>query len=591
MRKLLLSIAVIGLGYVAQSQVICAIQPPAATAGNYSFTWADPASGWGTPDFLIPGTFIEDTLVLVDDGTPGTNATYGNLLSEEGCVASPANAYLGKICVIRRNTCEFGAKAKFAQDAGAVGVIIINRDNAVISMGAGAEGANVTIPVAMLSSVDGDAILAEMLTGDVVAFLGNKTGLFDDDAGIMPGATLISKSTGVLSQLSVNGTEFNFDLGTRVYNYGLNNQTNIMVTANIDGPSGSSVYTNTVGPISIISGDSVDIFPGGTFEFPQFSLATYPAGRYTLTYDVDLGIADEYDGDNLLTSEFVVNDSIFTYAAIDAVTNLPASNNGYRPSTNNATYSTCMVIDNPNASRVGVEGLYFQASTSTASGVALTGEEISLNLYRWEDVFTDLNDANLGFTALTSVAFGYYYFPNDSTAAAALQGETVYGAFETPVLLEDSQRFLACAQTVNLNVYLGHDTKTNYLWNEAQYLQPLTPNESDGTYYASGFGMDTPSSMGMKIFNASEMGIDETAELSVNAYPNPANDKVTISLQGEGSVSLIVTDVTGKKAMNSTLTLLNGKSEINISSLEAGVYIFNLTLENGQTSQFNIVKK
>lgn len=589
MRKLLLSIAVIGLSYIAQSQVICAVQAPAATAGNKTFTWADPASGWGTPDFLIPGTFIMDTLVLVNDGTPGTNATYGNLLSEEGCVASPANAYAGKICVIRRNTCEFGSKAKFAQDAGAIGVIIINRDNDVISMGAGAEGANVTIPVAMLSSSDGNAILAEMLTGDVVVLLGNKTGLFDDDAGIMPGSTLISKSTGVLSQLSVNGTEFNFDLGTRVYNYGLNDQTNIMVTANIDGPGGSSVYSNTVGPISIVSGDSVDIFPGGAFEFPPFSLATYPAGRYTLTYDLDLGIADEYDGDNLLTSEFVVNDEIFSYAQLDPITNLPVSNNGYRPSTNNSTFSTCMVIENPNASRVGVEGIYFQASTST--GFALTGEEISLNLYRWEDVFVDLNDAGLAFDNLTSVAFGYYYYPNDSTAAAALQGETVLGAFTLPVLLEDSQRFLACAQTVNLNVFLGHDTKTNYLWNEAQYLQPLTPNESDGTYYASGFGMDTPSSMGLKMFDASEVGIDETAELSVSAYPNPANDKVTISLEGEGDATLTVTDVTGKVAMNNTLTLLNGKSEINISSLEAGVYIFNLTLENGQTSQFNIVKK
>jgi hypothetical protein len=97
MKKLLLVFAVVGASFASQAQVICAVQSPASIAGNYSFTWADPPGGWGTPDFLIPGTFIEDTLIMVNDGTPGNNATYGNLLQEEGCNPSPVNAYAGKI--------------------------------------------------------------------------------------------------------------------------------------------------------------------------------------------------------------------------------------------------------------------------------------------------------------------------------------------------------------------------------------------------------------------------------------------------------------------------------------------------------------
>jgi len=584
MRKLLLIIAVVGSGYMAQSQVICSVQSPAGIAGNYEFTWADPSGGdWTTPDFLIPGTFVEDTLMIVDDGSSGLNAQ-GNPISAEGC--NPLlNDLTGKIAVIYRNTCEFGMKAKNAELAGAVGVIIINREPGVIAMGGGAEGINVTIPVAMVSDATGLLLTNAMLTDDVVVFIGNKTGLFDDDAGITKGATLISKSFSVPSQLAQNATEFNFDLGTRVYNYGLNDQTNITVTANIDGPGGSSVYAETVGPISIISGDSVDVFPGGSFAFPAFSLATYPAGRYSLSYTVNLGVTDEYDGDNTVTSDFDVNDTIFSYAQTDAANGLVMSDNGYRPSTNNSTYSTCMVIDNPNASRIGVAGIYFQASTGSASGVALTGEEISLNLYRWEDVFVDLNDAGLAFNTLNSVAFGYYYYPSD------LQGETVYGAFNTPVVLEDNQRFLACIQTVNLDVYLGHDTKTNYLWNEAYYLQPLSPNESDGTYYASGFGADAISAMALRVFDAADIGIKEEASLEGVAYPNPATDVVTVSMNAEGTANLTITDVTGKIAYNNSISLLNGKTEVNIASLEAGVYVFNVTLENGQTSQFNVVKK
>jgi len=585
MKKILLAFTFIGSALMTQAQVICAVQSPANIAGNYDFTWADPPGGWGTPDFLIPGTFVEDTLIMVNDGTPGTNATYGNLLAEEGCNPSPANAYAGKICVIRRNTCEFGLKAYEAQMAGAVGVIIVNRDPAVIGMGPGANGANVTIPVVMLTSTDGQTLIDEMANGPVVCLIGNKTGLFANDAGITDDATLISKSSGVASQLAANGTEFNFELGTRVFNYGQLPQSNVSVVANIDGPSGTSVYNQSISVGSIASGDSIDIFPGGAFSFPQFSLPTYAPGRYTLSYTVNLGVADEYDADNTLTSDFVINDSIYTYATIDEVTGLPSSNNGFRPSTNNATFSTCMVISDPNASRIGVAGIYFQASTSTASGLALTGEEIALNLYKWEDVFTDLNDANLGFTALNSVAFGFYNYTAD------LQGETVLGVFDTPVALEDNQRYLACAQTVNLEVYLGHDTRQNYLWNEALYLQPLTPNESDGTYFASGFGMDTPSAVGIAIFNASELNVGETSFIDGKAYPNPANDNVTIELAGEGAANLVVTDLSGKVVMNNAVSFLNGTTKVNMDGLDSGMYVFNVTLENGKTSQFNVVKK
>jgi hypothetical protein len=270
---------------------------------------------------------------------------------------------------------------------------------------------------------------------------------------------------------------------------------------------------------------------------------------------------------------------------IDTVTGLPMSDNGYRPSEDQPTYGTCMVIKDPNASRIGVSGIYFSASTSTASGVELTGEEMSLNLYKWEDVFTNLDDPALGFTALNAVTFGYYFYPSD------LQGETVYGEFNTQVILEDNQRYLACVQTVNLNVYLGHDTKTNYLMNESYYLQPMTPNESDGTYFAVGFGSDAISSMGLRVFSADELTLDEVAKIEGMAYPNPATEVVTVSMDAEGSAKLKVTDVTGKMALESAVSLVNGKTEVNIAALESGVYIFNVTLENGQTSQFNVVKK
>ena len=127
MRKTLLLIGFLGMTLMAHSQVIFAVQSPSSIAGNYGFTWAPPSGGWGTPDFLIPGTYVEDTLMFVDDSSAGTNPQ-GNPVSAEGC--NPlVNDLTGKIAVIYRNTCEFGTKAMNAQNAGAVACIIINRDN------------------------------------------------------------------------------------------------------------------------------------------------------------------------------------------------------------------------------------------------------------------------------------------------------------------------------------------------------------------------------------------------------------------------------------------------------------------------------
>jgi hypothetical protein len=563
--------------------VIVAGISPQSIVANYTHTWADPGSGWGTPDFNIPGTFVQDTLMIVDDGTPGTNAQ-GNPISAEGC--NPLiNDLTGKIAVVFRNTCEFGMKALNAQNAGAVGVIVVNRNpGEVIAMGSGASGANVTIPVVMVDINDGLALIAEMANGPVVMFLGNKTGLFPNDGGISAGSTLLPRQAMIPSQLAQNGTEFNFDLGSRVYNYGNQAQTGMSLNATITNPAGAIVYNNTASGINLAAGDSLDVIPGSASSLPNFSLASYPAGTYTLTYTLTLSGADDYNADNSLVTTFTVTDSMFSYAQADPATGSPTGGNYYRPGTNNQSYSACQVIDNANASRLKATGIYFSATTSAASGVLLTGEEMALLLYKWEDVFTDLNDANLAFNTLTEVANGFYYYPDD------LQGETVFGAFTTPVALEDNQRYLACVQTVNLNLYLGHENATNLTWNEAYYLQPMAPNESDGTYFAAGFGSDIPSSVAIAVAD-NDVSVAELNTVAGKAFPNPATDAVTVAIEGEGTAQLTITDVAGKVAMATTLNLAAGQANVNINTLETGLYIFNVTLENGKTAQFNVVKK
>lgn len=584
MKKLLLSLSVILSATAASAQVIVAGVSPQNIVANYTHTWADPAGGWGTPDFNIPGTFVEDTLMIVDDGSTGTNLQ-GNPVAAEGC-GPLINDLTGKIAVIYRNTCEFGLKALNAQNAGAVGVIIVNRNpNEVIQMGAGANGVNVTIPVVMIDLNDGATLVNEMTNGPVVMFLGNKTGLFANDIALSSSAALAPKAGMVHSLLAQNGTEFNFEVGAKVTNPGNQDQTSVSLNAKVVDPSGATVYDETVSGLTLVAGDTagIEVWPGGASNFPQFSLNSYSPGTYVLTYTASLGGTDQYDADNTINFTFTVNDSVYSYTTKDATTGSLTNSNFYRPSNNNATYSICTVINDPNASRVAATGLYF-AATKAANTAPLDGEEMALYLYQWDDAFSDLNDPNFGFTALTEVAAGFYYYPGD------LQEEVVYGAFNSPVVLADNQRYLACVQTVNLDLYLGYGNQ-DYTWNTDIYLQPMFPNESDGSYFGVGFGTELPSALGVGLIDKNSIGLAETNTIDGKAYPNPANDNVTVSIDGEGVASLKVTDVSGKTVMTNTLSLVGGKSDVSISSLDAGIYIFNVTLENGKTAQFNVVKK
>ena len=52
-----------------------------------------------------------------------------------------------------------------------------------------------------------------------------------------------------------------------------------------------------------------------------------------------------------------------------------------------------------------------------------------------------------------------------------------------------------------------------------------------------------------------------------------------------------MSDIAGKIAFSNQVNLNGGQSMVDISSLDNGVYMFNVTLENGSTSTFSVVKE
>ena len=124
-----------------------------AGAGSAAGTYIAGDSTLGPP---ILGPSISGQIMPVVEQGAGTGA---------GCTAfSTANttAVNGRIALIDRGVCGFAIKAKNAQNAGAIGVILVNNTAGVLAPG-GAD-ATVTIPVLGITQADGNIIKAALAT-------------------------------------------------------------------------------------------------------------------------------------------------------------------------------------------------------------------------------------------------------------------------------------------------------------------------------------------------------------------------------------------------------------------------------------------
>jgi len=80
--------------------------------------------------------------------------------------------------------------------------------------------------------------------------------------------------------------------------------------------------------------------------------------------------------------------------------------------------------------------------------------------------------------------------------------------------------------------------------------------------------------------NITELAESKSAFNSINIYPNPANNSITISLPTNSFCNLIITDILGKMLIE---TVCNEKTNIiDISSLSNGVYMVKAKTNDGQ---------
>lgn len=110
-------------------------------------------------------------------------------------------------------------------------------------------------------------------------------------------------------------------------------------------------------------------------------------------------------------------------------------------------------------------------------------------------------------------------------------------------------------------------------------------------HYKDAEGTGGSSSAGTQIaYEVTELlSVDEENLVSLNIYPNPTSDFISINLKENTNLDYKLLDLSGKEIESGTLSNLENK--INLNALNTAVYLLNIYQNSKQLKSYKIVKK
>ena len=642
---LTLGLAALTLGATAQ------IQPPAfpATSGDnwykdyvgVQFVVSEPA--------VIAGPMV---YTITNDGS-GAQGEWGGAITSPifnkelmmapgdslGCQAIAAGTMTGKIALIWRGDCEFGHKALNAENAGADAVVIVNHTaGGPVGMGAGAQGANVTIPVIMISKEDGQRIWDRLVGQSETVKVSFKTWGFGhtSDLGILHGGMGIWHSFAVphhqLASSNGNPLAYKGYDGAFVANFGSAPQVNVTLRSEL-------TFTPTGQTSTLVREDSVSIpvFPPQDSVYAiaidnPYDLHPGGTGRYDLTYSVQSSVPDQFTGDNSATYSVHVTDNLFSKSRFDFERNQPIATiytryagtpngepsalygnlyynavGGYHATS--SQFSISKGADFPTLENTIVNGFIFKWNDANGDSIVVLGEMELVGQgqkafsaadsgghffeMEWEDPITQQvvpleadtwywvamdvpMDAFVGFDGVAS------YYPRSFIRHHA---STPYNEFPSVAINFDAgtmqtasnlvpQHFLFDGGAITAHGILASDTGVRFSQQKNGYIPAISLRTS--------------------LWPTSVSNVTETA-FKVDLYPNPAKDVVNIALnldQTPSSVGVTLLDMTGKRlGTHQFAGTMNGSVQVPVQHLPNGVYLMFVDIDGKRlTRQFSITK-
>ena len=395
-----LCVAVCAFTTNAQATLVL-VNSPGNIAGSYDFTNSFTTDGWGADPST--GTWTGDA-GLVDDGIdPNSDA------------CTPVmNDLTDKIALVDRGACNFSLKAYHAQEAGAIACVIINNEagNQLFGMLAGDSATAVNIPVVFVTLETGDLIKTELANGSVNMTIGsvvfaNDIGATDQDVLRAPVGTMPT------NQYEAMASPIPFTPGVRITNNGLNDATNIALTATIDhspvsGGSSVNVYTDAASTDLLMVDSSIIL------DMPDY-VADAGGGVYTVHYSM---VADSTDGlqtDNDHSFQYVLSNNLYAKSDWDYTEGRPSFTGGFGTGSPGAIEFIAGFYM-PLGSGLVLDSVYFYAAVNAPSNMGAIGaSNLSAYVYEWDDLNADQDISN---DEITIVAIGLVESFQDETATA-----------------------------------------------------------------------------------------------------------------------------------------------------------------------------
>lgn len=564
------------------------------------------ASPWGTN---INGKW-EGIPVAFDQNNP------------TGCAAFTPGYFTGKFALIYRGTCEFGAKALAAQTAGATGVIIVNNLLGVAGMGAGANGASVTIPVIMVTTEAGDAIKSELLNNVPVTVsltswrydsIANPIDIgFMNDGPNHPVAKTFPASQ-CNAQLGNVDDSFRVFAGGRFYNFSVVDFDTINLQGRLDykntfvggtyAPIDSNFityYFNT--PITTL--DSLLYLKLDTINgnLAGFDMNDAPKGMYKMENTV-LALPFTETGlsqlNNQWTYTYAITDSVYSKCEYDFSKNAPVANYYVNvAATNNYQWGPVFYIRNGSYKAVKAQAVIMR---DVIDDSLFAGQDVLITLYKWDDLNT--NGAIDYATEIEEVANASYPLTaNDLVPIGGLPITMNFNNLQTPgspVILQANSRYWMAIELGNTRTFaIGADYYADYSANLVGDISRGNPlyDVTAGTMYGGGFANGGSPSLALLMSKDPE-GLNDIARFDGEAkvYPNPVADKVNVSLslnKLSTKVSYEIVDITGNSiAMSTKSNVKNDVYTYNTNKLSNGTYFVNIVTESGKTQLKFVVAK
>ncbi len=494
---------------------------------------------------------------------------------------SMASDLTGKIALISRGDCEFGLKALRAQEAGAIGVIIVNRlllgevdGTAVggpIGMGGGANGAQVHIPTVSLSKEDG-IIIGEKLNAGIPV-----TAFFEVRSFSSPRTAYCYQTPlpAVKPLEDISAVYINIDPLITI--------PSVTVNAEITNPAGATTTISqtiaNVAPLSVIKVDFDDTYTPNA------------VGNYNVKFTNSL-TPDE------LESDFIISD--YTYA-IDNGDIVPNTNGTLEP--NDTTFTNVY------------GGNFFVGNVYRTGAAAVTATHASFMISNPDELYTG-QDAGDKFTIRIynadpdgngsvpyPAAFPSYLGLNESGGPLIPIATTEYilkdtdqgfqfftAEFPSPVTLAPNKIYLLMVEYNGLEAGVGIPPKYAFGGTE-RFAGEVGSMVFVDSLLTDGFGVNYIVRLHLQGFIS---GTDNPLEdQKISLSPNPASKSVNLEFdlnQVATEVEVLTFDFTGRLVGSRSLeNVQKGRYPFDVSKLPNGTYFMSVNTPEGFRSKKFVV--